>query len=86
MRPHSPGDVVAGSGLILKEAAVKLRANVGNLDLIVRVGGGLALVMLMALGLIGAWGLIGVVLIVTGVARWCPPYRLLGVSTLSRRT
>lgn len=60
---------------------MKLRVNVGNLDLIIRVGLGLTLVTLMALGEIGAWGVIGLVLIVTGVARWCPIYGLLGIST-----
>jgi hypothetical protein len=64
-----------------KEAAVKLKTNVGNLDLLVRVGVGLGLVMLMAVGLIGAWGLIGLVLIATGASRWCPLYSALGTST-----
>jgi len=60
---------------------MKAKINVGNLDLIVRVSVGLALVMLMAIGAIGAWGLIGLPLIVTGAARWCPLYRLFGIST-----
>ena len=60
---------------------MKLETNLGNLDLIARVAVGLALVMLMALGLIGAWGLVGLVLIVTGVALWCPVYALLGIDT-----
>jgi hypothetical protein len=63
---------------------MKLKINVGDLDLIVRVSVGLALVMLMAIGAIGAWGLIGLALIVTGVARWCPLYSVLGVATTSK--
>lgn len=64
---------------------MKLATNVGTLDLIVRICLGLALVMLMAVGLIGAWGLLGLVLIVTGLARWCPLYSLLKIDTLKHR-
>ena len=61
---------------------MKLNANVGNLDMIIRVGVGLLLVMLMAVGEIGAWGVIGLLVALTGVARWCPLYALLGIDTL----
>ena len=61
---------------------MKLKANVGMLDVIVRVAIGLTLIMLMAVGEIGAWGAIGLVLIVTGVARYCPMWALIGISTM----
>lgn len=61
--------------------AMTLKPNLGNLDMIVRIVVGVALVLLMATGEIGAWGLIGLVLIVTGTARYCPLYRLFGLGT-----
>ncbi|MGE0029381.1 MAG: DUF2892 domain-containing protein, partial [Thermoleophilia bacterium] len=48
---------------------------------VLRVGLGVALVGLAAFGTIGAWGYIGVVLILTGVVGSCPLYSLLGIST-----
>lgn len=48
---------------------------------IARVGLGVALVALAALGTIGAWGYIGVVPILTGALGTCPLYSLLGIST-----
>ena len=64
---------------------MKLKPNVGNLDMIFRVGVGLVLVTLMALGVIGAWGAVGLVLIVTGATLWCPLYAALGVDTRRHR-
>ncbi len=63
---------------------MKLKPNVGNLDMVLRVMAGVALVLLMAVGEIGAWGLIGLVLIVTGAARYCPLYGLAGFSTTKK--
>lgn len=61
---------------------MKLEANVGMLDVIVRVTLGLALIMLTAVGEIGAWGVVGLALIVTGAARFCPLWALMGISTM----
>ena len=46
-----------------------------------RVGLGVALVALAAMGTIGAWGYIGVMPILTGLAGTCPLYSVLGFST-----
>ncbi len=46
-----------------------------------RVAVGLALVGLAATGTVGAWGWIGVVPVLTGLAGSCPLYTLLGFST-----
>ncbi len=58
-----------------------MKVNVGNIDRIVRIFGGLALIGLAAAGSIGVWGYIGIVPLLTGFFRVCPAYTLLGVST-----
>ena len=58
-----------------------LIANVGGIDRILRVIVGLALITATLLGLIGVWGWIGVVPVLTGLFRFCPAYSLLGIKT-----
>ncbi len=58
-----------------------LKANVGGIDRILRVIVGLALITATLLGLIGVWGWIGVVPVLTGLFRFCPAYSLLGIKT-----
>jgi hypothetical protein len=58
--------------------------NVGNVDRTLRIVLGIALIVLAATGLIGLWGYIGVVPLLTGIVAWCPLYRLLGIATTSR--
>ncbi len=48
---------------------------------VARVGLGVTLVALAAMGTIGPWGYIGVVPILTGLAGTCPLYSVLGIST-----
>lgn len=62
-----------------------LSNNVGTLDRAVRIGAGVLLVALAATGTIGAWGYIGVVPLLTGMAGTCPAYSLFGLSTCARR-
>ncbi len=56
--------------------------NVGNIA--IRILLGIALVSLAAFGMIGAWGYLGVVLILTGAVALCPLYTLLGWRTTLR--
>jgi hypothetical protein len=58
--------------------------NVGNIDRVLRIIAGSALVGLAAAGSIGAWGYLGFVPLLTGVAARCPLYSILGISTTSR--
>ena len=58
-----------------------MSANVGTIDRVIRILAGLALIALAALGTIGAWGYIGIVPLATGLFRFCPAYRLIGLST-----
>ena len=63
-----------------------MKTNIGTVDRVLRILVGLALLGLFADGAIGAWGLIGIVPLGTGLVRFCPLYRLLGVNTCSVST
>jgi membrane-bound ClpP family serine protease len=58
-----------------------MKANVGGIDRILRIAVGALLIVLAALSVIGAWGYIGIVPVLTGLFRFCPVYPLLGIST-----
>jgi len=60
-----------------------MEANVGGADRIVRIVVGLALISLLFLleGNARWWGLVGVVLLATGLLRWCPAYLPFGIKT-----
>jgi len=58
-----------------------MTANVGGIDRILRIVAGLALIALAATGVVGAWGYLGVIVLATGVFRFCGAYTLFGVNT-----
>jgi len=58
--------------------------NVGNIDRALRILLGLVLIGLAASGRVGAWGYVGIVPLLTGLAARCPAYSLLGFSTTKR--
>jgi hypothetical protein len=71
-----------------------MNTNVGSADRVVRIGLGLALAIaafVPGLGLSATpllqWGavVVGIVLIATAVVRFCPLYRILGISTCKVR-
>lgn len=62
-----------------------MKANVGGIDRILRIAVGALLIVLAALNVIGVWGYIGVVLVATGLIRFCPVYPLLGINTCPTR-
>lgn len=55
--------------------------NVGRIDQVLRIAVGLLLIALFSAGVIGPWGLIGLVPLATGLLRYCPLYQLLGIHT-----
>jgi hypothetical protein len=63
-----------------------MKINVGGTDRILRVVLGLALIGMAAFGVIGAWGWIGVVPLLTAAMGYCPLYTVLGFSTCPLQT
>ncbi len=55
--------------------------NVGGIDRILRIVVGLALIGMALTGMIGVWGWIGVVPLLTAALGTCPLYSVLGFST-----
>ena len=58
-----------------------MKLNVGGFDRIARIVAGLVLIGLAATGMVGVWGYIGVVPLLTGVFKFCPAYAMFGMST-----
>ena len=58
-----------------------MNKNVGGIDRIARIIVGIALVGLAATNVIGPWGWIGAVPLLTAALGWCPAYTLRGFKT-----
>lgn len=58
-----------------------MKENLGTIDRAARIIGGLALISLTLAHMIGVWGWIGIVPLVTGLMRSCPAYSLFGFNT-----
>ena len=56
--------------------------NIGGSERIVRVLVGVAILALAFVGPRSPWAYLGLLPIVTGLVGWCPPYSLLGISTV----
>ena len=61
-----------------------MQKNIGLIDLWTRIAIGLLLLVLSAAGVIGPWGYLGLIPLVTGVVARCPLYTILGVQTCRR--
>jgi hypothetical protein len=59
--------------------------NIGNIERIIRIVGGLVLIALAATSTVGFWGWLGLVPLATGLVGWCPPYSLLGINTCKNK-
>ena len=55
--------------------------NAGIIDRLSRILLGIALLSLVFIGPRTPWGYFGIVLLLTGLAGWCPLYSLVGIST-----
>lgn len=58
-----------------------MKANLGQIDRVLRIVLGLVLIALSLMGTIGWWGWLGIIPLITGLMKFCPIYRLLGLST-----
>jgi hypothetical protein len=63
-----------------------MKINEGKLDRNLRMSTGLILIGLAATGIIGLWGYIGVIPLLTGAIGICPIYSLLGKNTCPEGT
>lgn len=58
-----------------------MKSNVGGIDKILRIAVGVVLIGLTLTNVIGVWGWVGVVPLLTGIINWCPIYPLVGINT-----
>ena len=58
-----------------------MKSNVGGIDKILRILVGIALIVMAYMNVVGVWGYIGVVPLLTGLIGWCPVSPLLGISS-----
>ena len=63
-----------------------MNVNVGGVDRTIRIVVGLALIVAAFLHLIGPWGWLGLLVMATGLFRFCPAYRLFGASTCPKES
>lgn len=57
------------------------KQNVGCIDSFLRIFSGIWLTYAAIQGLVGGWGFLGIVLIITGLSRVCPPYAMMGFNS-----
>jgi hypothetical protein len=55
--------------------------NIHNIERVVRIVAGLAIVSLACVGPQTPWAWLGLLPVATGLVGWCPPYSMLGIST-----
>lgn len=58
-----------------------MQANVGGIDKVLRIIVGVVLIAAAATGMIGWWGWLGVIPLLTGLFNFCPAYTLFGIKT-----
>ena len=61
-----------------------MKQNVHNVERIIRIIIGLAIVSLVFIGPQSPWGWLCLVPLATGLLGWCPPYALLGINTCKK--
>lgn len=61
-----------------------MKTNLHSIDRAIRIILGIVLIGFAITGVIGWWGYLGVVALATGAMKFCPLYRLLGISTCKK--
>jgi hypothetical protein len=59
-----------------------MKTNIGNVERVVRIVAGVGILSLAFVGPRAWWAYFGIVPLLTGLVGWCPPYALLGISTV----
>lgn len=61
-----------------------MTCNIGKTERILRIVVGLIITSLAFVGPASPWAFLGLVLLLTGVIGWCPPYAMLGINTCKK--
>jgi len=61
-----------------------MKCNLGHTDRVLRMTVGVNLMGLAGYGIVGVWGWIGIIPLVTGIIGNCPAYSLLGINTTKK--
>ena len=61
-----------------------MKCNIGHTDRVLRMTVGVTLMGLAGYGIVGAWGWICIIPLVTGMMGNCPAYSLLGLNTAKK--
>ena len=59
-----------------------MRPNIGRIERIVRIVVGIFVLSLAFVGPRASWAYLGLLPLLSGLIGWCPPYALLGISTV----
>ena len=59
-----------------------MKTNIGKVERIARVVVGALILSLAFVGPKSPWAYLGLLPLLTGLVGWCPPYALLGISTV----
>jgi len=59
-----------------------MRPNIGKIERIVRVVLGIGVLSLAFVGPRTSWAYLGLLPLLSGLIGWCPPYAVLGISTV----
>jgi len=59
-----------------------MKPNIGNVERVVRIVVGIAVLSLAFVGPATPWAYVGILPLLSGLVGWCPPYALLGISTV----
>jgi len=70
---------------VTRKRSTAMEVNVGTIDRAARITAGILLIALAVLGVIGPWGYVGVLPLLTGLVRVCPAYAMLGWNTCAPR-
>ncbi len=58
-----------------------MKKNIHQVERIVRIVAGIALVSMAFIGPANPWFFLGAIPLLTGLLGWCPPYQILGINT-----
>lgn len=71
---------------IKRDAKIKCIKNIHPLERTIRIILGAVFVSLAFVGPENKWFLLGLLPLLTGLIGWCPPYQLLGINTLGKKS